>query len=482
MRRRTRLLSHERRGVVAFNAAGTVVTVALLWFAAPTGDWSPTSLVIVLFLLAPATELWADRRPDEDAFRLSPSDVIVTPAMVLLGPVPAAITWLLPTVIDIVMFESPYYSRSGRVAQLWIHALFPALGSLTFFALSRVGTDPSSASFLAATAGAASIGLLVNHGLLLAETWLTPGGRGQARADARLALQGLVSVMLPTLALSVTVVAVYGVGGLYSLLSILAGLFAFRWLHERLVLLRTQERELQVRNEQLAAFPLGVLALLTDTLAQRDRQTARHSAAVARWSRDLAKEAGCDDALLWTVHTGALLHDLGKFVLPDSVLYHEGTPTPEHRAHLRRHPDLGADLVSRLCWLSPVADAIRHHHERFDGTGYPGGLTSTEIPIAARIIAICETYDVLTARDSSRLPVSSNAALDRLRAGAGIRFDPSLVEGFTRILERSPAWYGYGDDADFQVEVERALADERSRLVLPPARLWAPAIPSTGRA
>ena len=220
-------------------------------------------------------------------------------------------------------------------------------------------------------------------------------------------------------------------------------------------LLRSEDRadQLEARSMHLASLQLGVLTTLVETLALRDRTTARHAAAVARYARALAQEVGCAEAEQDLVHTAGLLHDIGKFALPDRILHAE-VLSDEDWAVIRRHPQDGATLVGRLDGYGPVADAILYHHEHVDGSGYPAGLIGNEIPLASRIIAICSTYDTLTARDTYRSPMTPQDAMAELRRVAGRQLDAELVESFIAMLERDgPVTFAHGDDADFEAEL-----------------------------
>ena len=218
----------------------------------------------------------------------------------------------------------------------------------------------------------------------------------------------------------------------------------------------------------LASLQLGVLTTLVETLALRDRVTARHAAAVARYARALAQEAGCSESEQDLVHTAGLLHDIGKFALPDRILNAE-ILSDEDWALIRRHPQDGATLVGRLDGYGPVADAILYHHEHVDGSGYPAGLIGNEIPLPSRILAICSAYDTMTSRDSYRSPMTPQDAIAELRRMAGRQFDGELVNSFVAMLERNgPAKLASGEEADFEAELAferraRAIAQPTAR-------------------
>jgi putative nucleotidyltransferase with HDIG domain len=196
-----------------------------------------------------------------------------------------------------------------------------------------------------------------------------------------------------------------------------------------------------------------VLSTLIETLALRDRRTARHAAAVARYARALAAAVDRTEDEQELVHTAALLHDIGKFVLPDRILHAE-ILSDEDWAMIRRHPQDGATLVGRLDGYGPVADAILYHHEHIDGSGYPAGLIGNEIPMASRILAICSIYDTLTARDSYRSPMTSQDAITELRRVAGRHLDAELVESFVTMLQRDGlTTLTDAEGADFSAEL-----------------------------
>jgi putative nucleotidyltransferase with HDIG domain len=181
--------------------------------------------------------------------------------------------------------------------------------------------------------------------------------------------------------------------------------------------------------------------------------TARHSAAVARYSRAIAQQAGFSRRDQELVHISALLHDIGKFILPDRILKANVPLTEEDWMLIRRHPAQGARVVSSLDGYGPVADIILAHHERIDGKGYPRGLVGNDIPEMARIISVADTYDVMTARDSYRSPVSSFEAIQELKRVSGTQLDGRFVEIFTELLEGKDLQFRHGEDADFEREL-----------------------------
>jgi putative nucleotidyltransferase with HDIG domain len=205
--------------------------------------------------------------------------------------------------------------------------------------------------------------------------------------------------------------------------------------------------------EAFAKLHVGLLHTMIRTLDLRDRMTARHSAAVAHYAREIAEAIGMSADEQEVIHTAGLLHDIGKFNLPDDILKAD-VPLGEAEWQLiRAHPEEGARLVSHLEGYAAPAELVLAHHERFDGKGYPAGIAGTNIPLGARIISVADTYDVLTARDSYRKPISSEKAIEELQRSAGTQLDPAVVSVFVDVLYTKDVTYRHGDDADFETEL-----------------------------
>jgi putative nucleotidyltransferase with HDIG domain len=223
----------------------------------------------------------------------------------------------------------------------------------------------------------------------------------------------------------------------------------------------TRKEQLEGRTRELASLQVGLLGTVLQTLSLRDKMTARHSAAVARYSREIAKELGLSEREQDVLHTAALLHDIGKFIFPDSILFANTKLSKEDFDIVRMHPEQGARLVDRIEGYGPVAEIILAHHERIDGRGYPNGLVGEQIPLAARIISVADTYDVMTSRDSYRDPVSSREAIEELRRVSAAQLDAIVVETFIGLLEERSVTFRHADDADFERELnlERRVRD-----------------------
>ena len=227
----------------------------------------------------------------------------------------------------------------------------------------------------------------------------------------------------------------------------LVAVFAFSYMA------RLLERS-RGRAKQYVSLSWGVLAGLMRALDIRDERAARHAAAVARFSQDIAKTVGMSEVDCELAHTAGLLHDIGRFALSDRVAERGRTLTEEDWTAIQRHPELGADMLRDLGMYGPVAEIVRAHHERIDGRGYPNGLAGDDIPELARIIAVAEVYDTLTANDTYRTQMSSFEALNELRRVSGSQLDGRYVEVLAELLAGVGVEYRHADTADFDSELD----------------------------
>ncbi|WP_244433744.1 HD-GYP domain-containing protein [Azospirillum sp. B506] len=178
---------------------------------------------------------------------------------------------------------------------------------------------------------------------------------------------------------------------------------------------------------------IGMLAALGSAIAKRDSDTNAHNYRVTVLAVRLAEALGLDDAAIRQLMKGAFLHDVGKIAIPDSILLKPGKLDAEEFAVMKTHVVHGLDIVGSSDWLADATDVVGGHHEKFDGSGYPRGLTGDAIPMAARIFAVADVFDALTSRRPYKEPMSFAATMDILADGAGRHFDPVVLERFTGI-------------------------------------------------
>jgi putative nucleotidyltransferase with HDIG domain len=195
-------------------------------------------------------------------------------------------------------------------------------------------------------------------------------------------------------------------------------------------------------RELTAGDSQAEIRALVQALAKSDGDTYRHSLEVAATATALGRRVGLDRTELVEVELGALLHDVGKLRLPRELLTKPGELTAEERRLIRLHPDWGAEMVARIPGLEAVALIVGLHHERPDGLGYPHGLTHERIPMATRIVSVCDAYGAMTKRRPYSAPLDLEAALFELERNAGTQFDAEVVEAltdFARLPEQVPA-------------------------------------------
>jgi len=169
---------------------------------------------------------------------------------------------------------------------------------------------------------------------------------------------------------------------------------------------------------------------LHQLLRAHDPGTAAHALRVRRYARVLARALGLPRPQRVQLDLAAQMHDLGKVAVPVAVLTKPGALTPLERRLVELHPTTGADLLTRFGFPRAVVAAVRSHHERFDGHGYPDGLRGYQIPLLARILSVADCFDALTGRRSYRQALAPAEALAHLREDAGSHFDPELVTAF----------------------------------------------------
>jgi HD-GYP domain-containing protein (c-di-GMP phosphodiesterase class II) len=184
------------------------------------------------------------------------------------------------------------------------------------------------------------------------------------------------------------------------------------------------------------------LKALVGAVERKDSYTHGHSQRTAQVAVQLALRLGVNDDVLRAVARGGYLHDVGKIAIPDVILNKPGALTREEREVIETHPQVGHDLVLPITSLHEVLPAVLHHHERWDGTGYPRALASDGIPLVARIVALADVWDALTSDRSYRPGLTPGAALAHIAAGSGTHFDPQLVTAFLGLA----ADWGYSPD------------------------------------
>lgn len=199
---------------------------------------------------------------------------------------------------------------------------------------------------------------------------------------------------------------------------------------------RSRIEEAKAHDEAIEELFFPTVSAIAAAIEARDAADGDHHSRVQTLSLALAQEVGLDDPIMVrAIRFGALLHDVGRIALPDSILLKKGPLTADERAQVELHPSLGADLIRHIPFQAPVAETIRHHHEQWDGGGYPDGLKGEAIPLTARIVAIAEAMDTMTSERTYARAQLAGDALKEMESCSATRFDPALVAALPKALE-----------------------------------------------
>jgi putative nucleotidyltransferase with HDIG domain len=427
-------------------AIGLAGVIAVAVWQAPNGNWDWALFGILLGFSAFSDIMSIET---ESRLKVSGSFLALVLAIVFLGGTPAALIGIFAILVGWLRF------REG-LPDLLVNALtfmtIPLVTGVAFHEITHAaGITTAEPAFYVLVFGTFVSGIALNFAMVAAYTCYLE--RSSMVEKAREVMLPLLPSELAAALMAVGVAFLYVQVGLAGVALFGIVLVTFQYLLGALLQSQERARELEARTNQLATFQVGMLSALLRTLDLRDQMTARHSAAVARYSRAIAQHAGLSRREEELVHIAALLHDVGKFILPDRILKANVPLTDEDWMLIRRHPQQGARVVSSLDGYGPVADIILAHHERIDGKGYPRGLEGDDIPELARIISVADTYDVMTARDSYRTPTSSYEAIQELRRVSGKQLDARFVEVFIELLEDNEVTFRHGEEADFEREL-----------------------------
>jgi putative nucleotidyltransferase with HDIG domain len=197
--------------------------------------------------------------------------------------------------------------------------------------------------------------------------------------------------------------------------------------------IQRRTRELEVALSELESNYQMTLEALVAALDAREHETFAHSLRVRAYTRYLARRGGYPPALLPSLEQGALLHDIGKIAVADAILLKPAKLTSEEWVEMRKHSIAGDEMLKRVPFLRPASAIVRHHHERFDGTGYPDALKGAEIPLGARLFTVADTLDAMTSDRSYRKGPGFEAARTEIQRHSGKQFDPHIVALFLKI-------------------------------------------------
>ena len=389
---------------IAFVAVAAAVLIAATANSFPAGH----GIDLLIFLTAAVTsERWAVSSSLEGSMSLSLT--VGFAAAILYGPAFAGIVAVGGVVISDLIISRRHWTRVAfNAGQL---ALSAGLAALVYNELKVPGlVDLKSDAF--AIAVAAVVFLVVNDTLVT--VIISMSGRSflhEWTASFR------------------------EMGILYVSMAPLGALLAFAYQDSRWNVLYFPFLILVIYNgfklyANLQTETDHALVLLADTVDKRDEYTFAHSQRVAALSGEIARALDLPRKEIDLIVSAARVHDLGKIATDNRILYKQASLTDEERKAIIAHPADGSELAGQFSMYRKGRDYIRHHHERWDGRGYPDGLAGTQIPLGARVITVADAYDAMTSDRPYRKALSSEIALAELRRGAGRQFDPDLVETF----------------------------------------------------
>ncbi len=192
-------------------------------------------------------------------------------------------------------------------------------------------------------------------------------------------------------------------------------------------------RSHELRMAQLQNSYETSLTVLANAIDVRDPYTRGHVERVTEYSQAIALELGWQGRLLEKLRYGAILHDVGKIMIRETILFKEGILDEEEWEEIRRHPLTGAEMIRNIPYLAPAIPIVRHHHERWDGQGYPDGLAGREIPLAARIVAVADGFDAMTTDRPYHSAWTLQRGYEEMMCCAGTQFDPEIVAIFSKV-------------------------------------------------
>src|SRR3954451_17746323 len=419
---------------VALALTAAAVAAVLVFTCHPVGNWWATIGLAIAAVLAERGRVTL--RPDT---QVSISLLPTVFAAAVVGPLSAMVVAAASDVGDLPPLlrgrQKQYVTGAGAPYLKWgiyngVRAIYGAAAGIAVLGAQTQFASPVS-RVVAATAVASLIAEpfdLVFAGL----TFHLRGGRGR---DVVRVSGPVVMAAMPFYAPVVALLAVaYEQVSPWTLPLFLVPALAA----QRLFALYQEQRKLvddfTSLNERLEAANLSFASALVTTLDARDQYTAGHSAAVAIYARDIAQRMGLSESQQQLAHLCGLVHDIGKIGLPAGLLEKPGALTLAERRDMQRHSEIGERILAKVDTYVEIASIVRHHHERFDGGGYPDAISGEEIPLLSRIIAVADAYNAMTSNRPYRDAMPSRVARVRIAQAVDTQFDTSVVAAFEAIL------------------------------------------------
>lgn len=411
-----------RVALVALAASATIAYGATVAVKAMfrTSFSSITVALAILLLLVVIEYLDISLPVGAGTFTFSVSAPIMAAASIHFGVIEGSVIVLVGLVIDEVQHRRTFIKSS---ANIFTYLLATSLAGLVYTTFADLSATP--------------IGTLVNISAAFGAGLVFSQVGSWCMAFIVAPAIGSTTFTLWKSNFLASIVEILSVPTLGSLIVVLAEENAIAVM---LLLLPLLAPQLAYRTLQRAQRNIrDTIESLADAIERRDRYTANHSTRVAGYTRAmLAELSDIPDQLAQTIIAAARVHDVGKVGIKDSTLLKPGPLTTEERLDLQMHTVVGAEIVSRITDYRLCAAIIRHHHERWDGAGYPDGLSGEDIPVGSRIIGVADAFDAMTSDRPYRRAMSAEAAIEEVRRSSGSQFDPKVVTAFEHVMSVSP--------------------------------------------
>ncbi len=203
---------------------------------------------------------------------------------------------------------------------------------------------------------------------------------------------------------------------------------------EQINTIKTINKQLHDKNEELERAYLDTIGILRQTVEAKDPYTRGHSDRVSEYSVLIGKKLGLDEKTLHILKIGGLFHDIGKIGIPDSILLKESKLSDEEYSQIKNHPMIGVHMLGDAAIFTDILPIVKHHHERYDGRGYPSQLVGDDIPYVARIAAVADTFDAMTSKRSYRDSLPIDVVRAEIERCSGTQFDPNIAKVFLDIM------------------------------------------------
>jgi putative nucleotidyltransferase with HDIG domain len=441
----------EVYGAVVLLSAVSMV-VGLVWAGFRLGSPAAIALLALTAVLAESQSVQLT-----PTFELSVGSLTIILAAVLFGPLAAVVVGAAGLLIDFWRRDADQHLLRWIV---WTSSRTLVAGAAGLAAAAAVGSHSLTLGKLLAAVAVASAADVAGDLLLSPLPAVIRGSASWRQLTAT-----LVPLQLSAIPLHVPVITLLAYAYVHISPWSVAFFVAPAFAAQRLFLLYRRQREtaeeLTTANVRLERAGLSFASALVTTLDARDRYTAGHSAAVAIYSRDIAARMGLSQEDQLLAHLCGLVHDIGKVGLAPGLLEKPGALTLDERRQMEDHPVIGERILLQVDDYAEIARIVRHHHERVDGHGYPDGLTSGQIPLLARIIAVADSYNAMTSDRPYRDAMPSRVARLRLAQAVESQFDTAVVAAFEAILAGASESYRVGTSAEFAFETQEAKSPAR---------------------